>query len=278
MLPSPELPQTQVPAIAPQSEEVSPFVFVESEQTPPVPVDPWAHRRGEPRVFAFLWTLYVLVSVAGSILWLATTGLFTASGYGPAARVMLIVLATGVTLVCPMIRLSQVAPDGNLPKAIFVDTLLIQLPVQLVIWPLRILAGWPLSVVLAVSTQFLAWGLIAGGAVCLGLSGSQIRLDKRVARRTVAMLLLAGGLFAAPMVIGAFSERAPSTRIGWQHRAAMLSPFSGIPATTGRGIMGPTGPLSTEQERTILVVFLVAGTLWTTALVQAGLSRDGRRA
>ena len=31
-----------------------------------VPEDPWAHRRGEPRVFAFLWTMFLFGATAAT--------------------------------------------------------------------------------------------------------------------------------------------------------------------------------------------------------------------
>src|SRR5262249_53298101 len=135
--------------------------------------DIWAHRRAEPRLFAFLWSVYVLIAVMGSILWLArmpagSTG--ASSMYSPAARTLLVVIAAGITVLWPMTRLSQAAPERDPVGSALADLLVVQLPVQMVIWPMALLANWPGPVVMAVAMLFLAWGLLTGGILALAFA------------------------------------------------------------------------------------------------------------
>ncbi|MFN7020294.1 MAG: hypothetical protein ACK4WH_03065 [Phycisphaerales bacterium] len=258
------------------------FMFVEAERlaTPlrppilgpsPTPVDPWAHRRGEPRLFAFFWTFYVMLAVAGSVTWLARAGVVTPGSYGPAARIMLVVVAVGMIVLWPMTRLSQASPRGNSVTPALADLLVVQLPVQIVVWPLYVLANWPGDIVLVVSAVFGAWGVLTGGLLALALGGDPVtrvrdpRLGGRAGWMLVFVLLVLGGPIAGATVAGA-GGRTP----GW---LPMLSPITAIPALTGRGLIGPAAPATPLQWQMIVATLSTGVFAWALAAARNGLGR-----
>lgn len=232
-------------------------------------VDPWAHRRGEPRLFAFYWTFYVMLAVAGSVTWLARAGVVTSGTYGPAARIMLVVVAVGMIVLWPMTRLSQASPRGNSVTPALADLLVVQLPVQIVVWPLYVLANWPLDIVMVVSAVFGAWGVLTGGLLALALGGNPVTLvrDPRLGGRAVWMsvfvLLVLGGPIAGAVVAGAGGQTP-----GW---LPMISPVTAIPALTGRGLIGPAAPATPLQWQVIVATLSTGVFAWALAAARNGL-------
>lgn len=257
------------------------------EGAPVATADPWAHRRAEPRLFAFLWSVYVLAAVMGSILWVARLpegAAAEASAYSPAARTMLVVIAAGITVLWPMTRLSQAAPERDPVASTLADLLVVQMPVQMVIWPMALLARWPAGVVAAIALLFLAWGLVAGGLVAVAFaSGGRGRRGGRGdgapggGARAAWMVVCVLAVGAAPalglLATGATGEPA-SGRGGWW---AMASPFTAIYAVSGRGWSGPTAAVGAAQWVGMWVTACVGVGLWVAAAVvsPAGGGRSG---
>ena len=105
--------------------------------------DRWAHRRGEPRLFAFLWTLFLLGATLLGFGSLGAIGMIDAGTYRAVARVILVSVAVGVVVVWPMTRLSQVTPARRATRAAFIDFIVIALPLQAVVLPQVFLPfGW----------------------------------------------------------------------------------------------------------------------------------------
>jgi hypothetical protein len=236
-------------------------------ESPGIPRDPWAHRRGEPRVFAFLWTLYVLVAVVGSVLWLAQSSAVSSSTYGPAARVMLVVVLTGAVVLWPMVRLSQSAPRAAPVRAVAADVVVVLFPKQMVVWPLIMLAQWPLNIVGALSVLTTAWVVLIGGVQALALAVERWRGagpgNWSRALWMLACLALSGG---APLI--GLARRA----VYGPHAAdpacwSVLSPFTAIGALTGKGFSGPQGPTGIAQWAGILGVVGLAAAFWVLAAV-----------
>lgn len=229
-------------------------------------------------MFALLWIAYVFTAVAGSVLWLATAGRYTATGYGPAARIMLIVLMAGVVLVWPMTRLSQLRPaksgraagglGGGVLTSVLLDVWVVLLPVQLVIWPLLYIASWPMRVIGPVAVVFVLWTLVAGGVQAIALTSGKPDVDRngrpRSAGRTLAMLVLVVASMSAPAAIGVLGASTPS----W---VMMLSPFTSLPALTGTGLSGPPGPVSPEQRLALTGLGALVAGLWGWAGFRAVL-------
>lgn len=241
------------------------------------PSDPWAHRRGEPRVFAFFWTMYVLFAVAGSLTWVARFTTITASTYGPAARIMLVVVAVGMTVLWPMTRLSQATPRGHPVLSALLDLMVVQAPIQIVIWPLTILANWPHDIVFGLSTLLASWGVVTGGVVALGLSGRRAESfgDRGLWGRggwMIVALLIAFGAVLGQWTFKAVGSPAPA----WM---TMSSPVTAIPALTGRGLSGPSAPVSRVQWDTMIGTLSLAVLLWSAAVARHGFQdRDSERA
>jgi hypothetical protein len=249
---------------------------VELLEPPPVvaPVDPWAHRRGEPRLFAFFWTFYVLLAVAGSLTWVARFTTITAGTYGPAARVMLVAVAVGMIVLWPMTRLSQASPRNHPVVSSFADLLVVQAPVQIVVWPLMVLANWPQDIVVGLAAMFATWGVLVGGLVALGLSGPDMQQarDGRLWSRAGWMclaLLLGFGAVLLQWLLTATGRDVPA----W---ILMSSPVTAIPALTGRGLSGPSAPVSQVQWDTIIGTLSLAVLLWSASVARYGLVSRGR--
>jgi hypothetical protein len=265
---------------------LSPTTPVEPAPVAGESTDPWAHRRGEPRIFAFLWTVYVLVCVAGSLLWLSRATRVTIGTYSPAARIMLVVVAAGMVLLWPMVRLSQERPRGWPVASALADWFVVQLPVQMVVWPLIVLANWPVGTVGALSALFALWGLLVAGVLALaytfaGGPGDESGAESGAAGaawrgRWVWMAGMVVLALAAPVLLAA--TWTPESRIGMDPVRAMFSPLSAIPVLTGTGFSGPENPVTSVQW-TVITGVGVAGVIFLAASVlRGGLSGDDERA
>lgn len=218
--------------------------------------------------------MYVFLAVAGSVLWLARTGGWMLGGYGPAGRVMLVVVAAGATVLWPMTRLSQASPGRGAIDAMFADVMVVLLPVQMVVWPMMWLAGWPASIVAAVAGVFLAWVAIIGGTLALALGGRGVGTpgDPRLFERGVWMAGILVVTLVAPAALGMYR--------GGQHPSwvAMLSPFTALLAITGVGLSGPQRGLTAEQWLALGSCGVGALSIWVAAAARAVLSQGGDRA
>lgn len=235
--------------------------------------DPWAHRRGEPRTFAFCWTLFILTAIAGSVMWVARYAALTSGAYAPAARIMLIVVGVGVTLLWPMVRLSQASPPRPVLMHMLVDTWIVLLPVQVVLWPLVFLAGWPVNIVLGVAANFMAWGVLTGGLLAVALSGAAIEhpRDPRLLRRTLWMLAMIVLTLGAPLIV--LAVRMAGENQEWEERLSMFSPLTSVAVLTGRGMLGPQNPITPWQWECMLAVGVTGTLSWITAFVRGWLGK-----
>ena len=132
----------------------------------------WDHRRGEPRWFALMWTVYLMGSAVLSVGSAAGTGLNDQDAYRAGVRILVLTLAGGAAVFWPMVRLSQHAPRQP-RRAMLGDLLVITLPTQLLIWPqvLPFLAGWTLGATAVVSLALLGWAAVVGGLLSHALIG-----------------------------------------------------------------------------------------------------------
>ncbi len=246
-----------------EDEESAPLPVV-SGAARPAAVDPWAHRRAEPRLFAFLWTLYLFVTVLGSLLWLTRSGVLAASAYGPAARIMLIVIAAGATILWPMVRLSQIVPRERPVSAAFGDLVVVVMPVQVVVWPLAFLANWPVKVVALVSVMLLVWPALSGGLIAIAFAECYRRgvPALRPVVRMGWMVLCIAAVCAGPLVVilTAVGEQIDITSWAWK-----LSPFTFVFLLTGTGLRGPHAPIGWHDWLSLLPVAFAAILSWLVA-------------
>jgi hypothetical protein len=182
---------------------------------------------------------------------------------------MLVVVAVGATILWPMVRLSQSSPSESVLGHILVDAIIILTPIQLVLWPLIALAGWPISIVLAIAGVLGSWVALTGGLLAISLCGQSPRGpgDPVLASRTVWMTIILACTCAAPLAI--FGLHATHTSVPpW---LAHLSPITAIPQLTGVGISGPQNPMNHAQFQVIVATTAIALISWVAAFVRSTL-------
>ena len=164
------------------------------EDTParaPVPGKPWAHRRGEPRLFVLCWAIYLLAASGATIMRLPQMGYTEPRFVQFSARLLVLLIAIGLVLLWPMVRLSQAAPRRPV-TATAVDIAALFLPLAAVLWPVTWLGRWPTPVTLALAGMLLSWGVLLGAIVALGVRRAPS------AARTGWALLAVGIVVAGP--------------------------------------------------------------------------------
>ncbi len=241
----------------------------------------WAHRRGEPRTFALLWTLYLMLSTLVMFASLSASPSVTPEVYRPAARVLLVSVMIGITLLWPMTRLSQLGPSKRPIASVLKDLVVVLLPVQALVWPhaLGMLSGWPLSVVAALALSMGAWALVTGGV--LGIALATMRPESGAGVRGAWMavfvvlsvgapvwFLVAGGY---DIVEGGAASLAPAP-------GRMLSPLTSIvEITRDRAWTGRSARVGAGHWRPVLATLALGGVLMVGAKGLA-LARSGRPA
>lgn len=192
--------------------------------------DPWAHRRGEPRTFAVLWLCFTLGCMGLTIGSVGLMGVLHAEVYRPAARIMVALIAVGIAIVWPMIRLSQDYPARPVRSAM-IDFLVIFPPAILPIWPqcMPWMAGWPVASAAAVSLNVFGWAFLVAGLLGLVYTLGQLSLApaRWACMLVFLMLALAGPVMAVAMGMPAQSlaHSAKDTPTLWMLTSPITSVF-----------------------------------------------------
>ena len=232
----------------------------------------WSHRRGEPRVFAFFWTLYLLLATILAFWSVGAPGAHDPAALRPAARAVLAATAVGVTMLWPMTRLSQTRPTARLRsliRAMGQDLVVVLVPAQAVIWPQVAMAAWPVSVVSALAASLCAWGLLCGGLLCFAL------WIGRPSRGWWMLLFVAIAGLGPLVALGPAGALSHNTDFDWWW---MTSPITtGFELSRDRPWTGAAAFVGPGHWRAIGVVFALALGLWTILGV-AGLFRGPRSA
>jgi len=209
--------------------------------------DPWAHRRGEPRMLALFWSVYLFGAAVLTVMRIPMLGQSTELRFvQSASRMLLLLIAVGMVVLWPMVRLSQASPRRPV-VATMIDLSLLLITAQAVIWPLTWLGKWPASVTAGVTTILASWTLLVGALVAMGVS-------RRAGRgRSMWMLVVVA------LVCGAPGLALLAGRIGSpiMDEIALASPLTGVYALT----TGPSG-LSPAMNPT----------MWAGAWAPAALS------
>lgn len=231
----------------------------------PVGRPDWSHRRGEPRVFALVWMVYLMGVTAIMFMTVSDAFFVSTDITRPAARAMVVATAAGIALLWPAFRLSQHPPEHPV-RDVLRDLFVLLVPAQAVIWPhaLRVLADWPLPVLLAIAACFASWALLVGGVIAMANTG-------RAAGRarglwTLVLLVAVLGAPALGVTLGITGPaRLDAPRPGW-----MLSPITAVlEITRDRDDAGTTVPVTTTHWRTLAAVACVGGAM----LCLAGATR-----
>lgn len=185
------------------------------------PVEP---TRGEPRLFTLGWMLFLLGALLTTVLAARPRGGVEVSTVRLAADGLFAVVAFGVGLLWPMVRLSQ-ARAARPIGATLADFVVVAAPMQVVIWPMRwlTLLGW--EVLAGVSVALTGWALVSAGLIALGMRTASgvartmwMGATAVVACGSAALALLASGLgvdagapwLASPLTVAHALTAAPS--------------------------------------------------------------------
>jgi hypothetical protein len=247
---------------------------------PTPPRDRWAHRRGEPRIFAFIWTIFLFAATATIFVFAFSSGTASPEVIRPATRLLLAVMMAGIVLVWPLIRLSQ-AVDRHPVAGVMQDLVVVLIPAQAVVWPqwFTWLGRWPFSVIAAISALSVAWAFLAGALLSLAHSSHLAAALRAAPDRPVrwpagvwmlAFVILAlGG--AAPLMLGEIGVPAAADPVPPPFRAAwMCSPISAVyELTRDRAWSGVNAAVEPAHWRAIGWVAAAAAPLWLAALMRA---------
>jgi hypothetical protein len=133
----------------------------EAAPPPRSSVDPWAHRRGEPRLFALLWSLYLFGAALTTVMQIPVLGASEIRFVRSHGQMLLLLIAIGLTLLWPLVRLSQARPRRP-AIASLIDLVALLAPVQAVIWPLKWLGNWSWEVTAGVNLLLVSWTFLVG--------------------------------------------------------------------------------------------------------------------
>ena len=223
--------------------------------------DPLAHRRAEPRAFAFLWTCWLLAVTAISIGRLGNFGLSSYEVYRPAARIMLTGVFVGCAIFWPLVRLSQERP-GRPIRSFFGDLIVVVAPAAAIIASQSLpgMAGWSMAIAAYLVCYFLAWGVGIVGALTLIVNGHASRWLGMLGCITVASL---GPIFGLVLFDAgtAVEELNP-----W----LMVSPLTvTYEITRDRFWTGDTAVVLREHTWILVGVWTVALSVLVTAMVKS---------
>lgn len=201
----------------------------------------------------------------------------------PATRILLAVTALGVTLLWPVVRLSQAADDHPV-AGVVQDLVVVLIPAQAVIWPQSLgwLGRWPLSVVTAAACLIVAWGLLVGGILAV----AQVRHRRAEAGygrwsptlwALVFIVLVVGGSVPAMFSRGVGPNEPDRRTVAFQS-AWMWSPVTGLyEVTRDRSWSGTSAAVTAGHWRAIGLTALAAAPAWVLAAAQGRGMRARRR-
>ncbi|HYE03446.1 MAG TPA: hypothetical protein VD963_09455, partial [Phycisphaerales bacterium] len=218
---------TQLPAASPPPDPAAPV--------PGRPLSRPTRRESGPSSVLVTFAAAALLTAGLTLLLLAMLPALGAD-VAPAARSLLVVTLTGLLIVWPMVRLSFRPPRDPAALALS-DTLTLIPGLNLLLWPLGLLAAWPPRTVLAVIALLGAWTVLVGGLIALALQSLTparrgLRHAVRRAAWMAAILFGSVGAPAAGLALSAASVTAPP----WLRLA---SPFTALALLTGPGWAAP---------------------------------------
>lgn len=234
----------------------------------------WSHRRGEPRVFALIWMLY-LMGVTGLMFASLSDAFFVSPAITrPAARGMLLATMAGVMLLWPAVRLSQ-RPAERPVRSVLRDLFVVLIPAQAVIWPhaLRELGDWSMGVLVALAGVFAAWSLVVAGLLAMADSGRGAGRARWAWMLVLLVLCLGAPSYAVAWGQIRMAPGLPSdVRPGW-----MLSPLTAVlEVTRDRDATDSAAGVSGAHWRLIAAPACVGGSLLCLAGATGVAARRGR--
>lgn len=256
--------------------KIGPFVFVPEWSALEGP-DPWAHRKGEPRMLTLFWTIFLLAASGLTLFGTRGAGLVRAVQYQTTARRLLLIVAFGAAVLWPMVRLCQQPPERSIGKSILLDLLGIAAPVAAVLLPLPFLTGWNWSLLSVVWFVIVGWALVGLAIAHLALAGGErVSGVRRAARRGLAMAavlaLVVGGAYLGlrrgthrPGDLQAPGAAPDILRVSASPTWWAASPLSHVHRLTTSS--GGLTPVPTEPDARAAVLLWVSGmglALWAS--------------
>jgi len=248
----------------------------QAARIPPTRRDPWAHRRGEPRLFAFLWSLFLFAATLTTFGGAAAGGVLSHDTLRPAARTLMVIIATGLSLAWPLVRLSQVRDSKPLLGSLQ-DALVILVPLHAVVWPqvLWWLAHWSPRIVAALAGMLSAWTFLIAGLIVLAQLSTQpssmTTLPQPIRARNTWMLF-----FLILALVGALPALFETTqRIGDVippafNAAWMTSPITAaLEITRDRSWSGRPAAITASHWVSIAILAAIAGLVWVLAGIRS---------
>lgn len=197
------------PSVSPDPSPDTTAVFIDYTTAPQKRADRWAHRRGEPRVFAVFWIGFLMCASVITIGALGMMGLVAPDVYRPGARAMIAAAALGISIGWPMVRLSQVMPD-RIVTSVTADLIVLLLPLQALLWPQcwKWMAAWPWQVVGSLCGVLCGSAALLGAMLVLAMRDIKKAESDSVAgaRRAAWMMLVATAVSIGP-VVGMIARR-----------------------------------------------------------------------
>ncbi len=225
--------------------------------------DRWAHRRGEPRVWALLWSCYLLAACILALFTPASRFSFDVEQIRYSCVMLLALILLGVVVVWPLVRLSQI-PPRYASRAAAVDLLIVLAPSAAILGPMGFLTKWSGAIVIALCLSLISWTMLYGGIIAIA---ARVRSNAARALWMFVCLALAAlgpiaGLLAASRATSAGADASPAA---W--RASLLaSPVSSPFAIARFPSSRAPHPDALTWELAILPLF-VAAALWLVAVV-----------
>lgn len=229
----------------------------------------WSHRRGEPRIFAFFWTLYLLAATVAAFWAVGAPGAHDALALRPASRSVLAAISVGIALLWPMTRLSQLLPGlrtRRIAKAVWQDMIVLVVPAHAIIWPQVAMAAWPVDVVSALAASVTAWTVLLGAllAIAMVLAGG---------RRGWWMLLFVAIAGLGPLVaLGPAGGLVhPDNAYDWWWMTSPLT--SGFEISRDRAWTGAAAAVSEGHWRAIGLVAASGAACWACVPIVGAMRR-----
>ncbi|MGP1345694.1 MAG: hypothetical protein ACTS3F_03385 [Phycisphaerales bacterium] len=141
---------------------IGPFVWV-PELASTGENDPWKHRKGEPRIFTLFWSAYLLLAAFATLLSTQAPGMPRVGQFNWGARSLLVLIAIGIIVLWPALRLSQ-SPPPRPARSLIADWIVVMLPVGAMLLPLPLMTGWSFVVAAGLALMLASW-TVAGGAI-----------------------------------------------------------------------------------------------------------------
>jgi hypothetical protein len=222
--------------------------------------DRWAHRRGEPRVWALVWSCYLLSACVLALFTPASRWSFDLQQIRHSCVLLLALIQLGVVVVWPLLRLSQIPP--RVPsRAAAVDLLIVLAPSAAILGPMGFLTKWSGATVAVLCASLIAWTVLYAGIIALAA-----RVRSSTARASWMLLCLAlaagGPLFGLLSNWRAGGAVSPEVWRGSLLASPVTAPFAIARHPDPRV---PT-PDALAWEFALLPLF-IASVLWLIAIV-----------